>query len=124
MVRWLALLVLTACTASPPVPPPVPGVYRLISIDGAEFTARATLSFPAPDQIAGSAPCNAYSGTLASTLPAFSAATLTSTEMGCDDLPAEAVFFAALSAMTRADVTPSMVRLSNPAGRSMIFVQP
>lgn len=123
MVRLFALLALTACAASPPVLP-APGIYRLISIDGEAFPVRATISFPAADQIAGSAPCNSYSGTLPAALPAFSAVSLTSTEMGCDDLPAEAVFFAALSAMTRADVTPSMVSFSNLAGHNMIFVQP
>ena len=123
MVRLFALLVLTACVAVPPAPSAL-GLYRLVSIDGTPFAARATISFPSARQVVGSAPCNSYSGDLSAPLPAFSAATLTSTELACDDLPAEAVFFAALSAMTQADVSVTMVKLSNATGRSMVFVRP
>ena len=123
MVRLFALLVLTACVAVPPAPS-APGLYRLVSIDGTAFAARATISFPAPGQFAGSAPCNSYSGEFTGPPPALSAATLTSTEIACDDLPDEAVFFAALSAMTLADVSVTMVKLSNATGRSMVFVRP
>lgn len=122
MFRLLALLVLTACAATPPVPD-APVSYRLVSIDGTAFAARATISFVGLGQFAGSAPCNSYSGELSAPLPAFSAARLTSTEMGCDDLPAEMIFFAALSTMNRADITGPTLRLSDPDGHRMEFVQ-
>lgn len=121
MRRLIALFALTACVASPPV---AEGRYSLISIDGVAFSARATIDLSTPGQVSGNAPCNSFSGVLAAPLPAFDASTITSTEMACDDLPAEGQFFAALTAMTRAEVSDTRIVLSNVAGRSMIFVQP
>jgi heat shock protein HslJ len=122
MIRLFALLALTACTAAPTVPD-APVSYRLVNIDGTAFAARATISFMGLGQFAGSAPCNSYSGELLEPLPAFTSSRLTSTEMACEDLPAETVFFAALATMNRADITGPRLRLSDPAGRSMEFVQ-
>ena len=117
----IACLALAACARAPVAEPLV---YRLISLDGAPFAARATISFTQDGQIAGAAPCNSYGGVQVGRLPDFSASGLISTEMACQDLPAETAFFAALADMTRAEVTGQSVTLSNPAGRGMVFVYP
>ena len=44
-----------------------------------------------------------------------------STEMACDALAAEAVFFAALGQMTVAELSGDRLTLSNAAGRIMVF---
>lgn len=135
MRKLIALMALTACMQAPagpvsnpvsnPVPDPVPeGAYRLISVNAAPFPARATISFATPGMVSGQAPCNSYSGSLTATLPQFATDGVMSTEMACDALADEGVFFAALAAMTRADISTAQVILRNPAGGSMVFVQP
>ncbi len=119
----LALLALTACIQTADQPR-ADGIYRLISIDGQPFAARATISFPAPDTVAGNAPCNSYGAQLTASLPQFETDGFISTEIACDALVDEGVFFAALTIMTQATVTAGNVTLTNPAGGRMVFVQP
>ena len=123
MHKLIALLALAACVQAL-AQPVAEGSYRLISIDNAPFAARATISFATPGMVSGNAPCNSYSGPLTAALPQFATSGIMSTEMGCDALADEGVFFASLSAMTRADISPTQIVLSNPAGGSMVFVQP
>ena len=123
MRRLIALLALSACMQAP-APPVATGDYRLVSINAASFTARATISFAAPGVVSGNAPCNSYSGPLTAALPEFATSGIMSTEIGCDALADEGMFFAALAAMTRADISAAQVVLSNSAGDSMVFVQP
>ena len=123
MRRLIALLALSACMQAP-AQPVATGVYRLISINAAPFAARATISFSTPGIVSGNAPCNSYSGALTAALPRFATDGIMSTEMGCDALDAEGLFFTSLAAMTRADISASQVSLSNSAGASMVFVQP
>jgi heat shock protein HslJ len=123
MLRLTALLVLTAC-AAPPLASLAPGSYRLVSINNAPFAARATISFAVDGMVTGNAPCNSYSGALTAALPRFATNGITSTEIGCDALADEAVFFTSLAAMTLAAVSERQVVLSNSAGDRMVFVQP
>ncbi len=123
MRRLIALLALTACMQAP-AQPVATGVYRLISINSTAFSARATISFATPGQVSGNAPCNSYSGALTAALPRFATSGIMSTEIGCDALADEAVFFSALSSMTQADISATQVTLSNPTGGSMVFIQP
>lgn len=123
MRKLIALLALAACVQAP-APPVTEGVYRLISIDNAPFPARATISFATAGMVSGNAPCNSYSGALTATLPQFTTSGISATEMGCDALADEGVFFVALATMTRADISAAQVVLSNAAGGSMVFIQP
>ena len=45
------------------------------------------------------------------------------TAMACDDLPAEAAFFAALQQMTMAVLADQGLALTGPAGQSMVFAR-
>jgi heat shock protein HslJ len=112
------LLLLTACAA----PAPPVQTYALAYIDDAPFGSRATIRFSDDNGIEGQAPCNSYSARLTAPLPAFAPGGITATEMGCDALPAEFVFFDTLSQMTSADITDSGLTLRNQSGRTMIFV--
>ena len=96
--------------------------YVLVSIDGAPFPARATISFPGPLQVRGNGPCNSYRGGRSVPLPGFGTTALAVTRRACPDLRAEGAFFAALAAMTAAEVDGTTLILSAPGiGRSMVF---
>lgn len=125
MRHLLTLLLIAGCVQMPVAGQVVPGTtFRLVSIDDVAFAAPATIRFDGTDGFAGTAPCNSYSGQFVGPLPQFAAARFTATEMACDDLPAEMAFFAALTQMTRVEVTAATLILVNDAGRRMVFVQP
>ncbi|WP_323765059.1 META domain-containing protein [Marinovum sp.] len=96
--------------------------WRLDRLDGAPFTARATLSFPAEGVIAGQGPCNSFSGQQTEPYPWFGTGPLRTTRRACPELAAEQAFLAALRAMSLAEVQGDTLILSNDAGREMIFV--
>ncbi len=96
-------------------------VFSLAYLDDGPFAPRATIRFVAPDQIEGQAPCNRFGARLNAPLPAFAPAGITSTEMACDALAAEAVFFEALAEMTSAEIVGDTLTLRSPEGRIMVF---
>lgn len=95
--------------------------WVLISIDGAPYPARATLTFPEEGKIAGNAPCNSYFGAQSAPYPWFEAPNIASTKRACPDLAAETEYFKALSQMTISEVSETTLILSNDAKRTMIF---
>lgn len=96
-------------------------LWRLTELNGQAFSARATLSFPKPDQITGRAPCNRFFGPLNADYPEFEASRLASTKMACPDLTHEAHFLGALSRMERAERTADHLILTNGKGEEMRF---
>ena len=118
------LLLATACSGDETVRAygAADRVWTLASLDGQPFAATATLTFPEPGQIAGQAPCNRYSGAMKAPYPWFDAGPLAATRMACPDLQAETAFFAALDAMTQAEVLDDTLVLSTDDGREMVFI--
>lgn len=100
---------------------PTARIWVLQSLDGAQFAARATLGFPNRGRIEGSAPCNRYSATMESALPAFTVGPILSTRRACPDLALETAYFKALDAMERAEGTATTLTLIGPDGRDMVF---
>lgn len=98
--------------------------WRLTEIDGAAYGASATLSFDGAGRISGEAPCNRYSGRMAAPYPWFEATAVVATRRACPDIAAEAAFFAALEAMSLAEVSGGTLILSTPEGRQMVFTRP
>jgi len=96
-------------------------VWRLKELDGAPFSARATLTFPKRGRIAGEGPCNGYGGDMTAPYPWFDAERLISTEMACPGLLQEQAFFAALNAVTIAEVLGDTLILTGEGGREMVF---
>lgn len=96
-------------------------VWTLTELDGAPFTARATLEFPEDDRITGQAPCNRYFSVNSVPYPWFKAGPIGSTKMACPDMVTEAQFFAALGVMTLSEVAGNVLILSTPEGREMVF---
>ena len=95
--------------------------WRLSQIDGAPFSAAATLEFPAPGKIAGQAPCNAYRAETTAPYPWFDTTGLSSTRKVYPELLEETRFLEALQTMGEAEVTGDVLILRNGSGREMLF---
>ncbi len=95
--------------------------WQLSELNGARFTARATLEFPEPGELVGQAPCNRYFGTQNAPYPWFKAENIGATRMACPDLGQEQVFLQALTNMTQAEVQGQTLILSNEDGGEMVF---
>jgi heat shock protein HslJ len=122
-------LTLSACTtvaANGTVPAEYLAIeWRLTSLDGQPFPAGATIDLSEPGRISGQGPCNRFFASYDGPLPDFRPGAIGATRMACPDLGAEAALFAALSAMTRAEVTgPVTLTLTGPEGRRMEFTRP
>jgi len=121
---WLlALLLAGACTGDETLTAYGASgkLWRLSSIDGAAFTAPVSLSFPKPGTIAGQAPCNRFQGRQTAPYPWFTVASLAATRSACPELRAESAFLQALQEMTLAEISGSVLILSNGQGREMLF---
>lgn len=97
--------------------------WTLVSLDGADFTARATLRLEEAGKLAGQAPCNRYFGQVTGTLPEFRPGAIGSTRMACDDLKLEGDYFTALQAVDRLTHTEAELHLSG-GGHVLIFRRP
>ena len=95
--------------------------YRLEELDGAPFDADATIAFPEQGRIAGAGPCNAYSAAQTAPYPWFDVQGIAATKRACAALDAETRFFAALAAMSLAEVQGDILILSDDSGRDMVF---
>ena len=66
--------------------------WVLRELDTTEFTARATMEFPAEGRMSGSAPCNSYTAEMSVPYPWFEAGPIAATRRACPDLDAETAF--------------------------------
>lgn len=98
--------------------------WRLVTLDGAAFGARATLGFPEEGVVAGEGPCNTYRGTQSAPYPWFDAGRISTTRRACPELEAEARFLDALAEMTLVEVAGDTLILSTDSGREMVFRAP
>lgn len=120
LLPLLVCLPLTACKADDAVP--APGmVWELKKLDGALFSAAATISFPEPGVVAGKAPCNSYRGAQVGTMPAFATEGIAATRRACADLALESAFFQSLDRMRHIAITGKTLTLSDGQGGEMMF---
>lgn len=96
--------------------------YRLQSIDGDDFTARATIAFPEEGKVTGDAPCNSWSAEQSVPYPWFELGPIAVTRRACPELADETVFFEALGQMSLAEVLGGTLILTNDDGREMLFL--
>lgn len=127
-MRYLALpafVLLAACAGDETLHAYGAGgkTWALTTMNGLPYPAEATLEFPKPGQITGTAPCNQYSATQTVPYPWFKIGPIAATRMACAELPAEQAYFAALGAMTLSEVSGDLLILSNDAGQEMVFNQ-
>ena len=95
--------------------------WRLIELNSEPFTTDATLRFPEQGRITGAGPCNNFTATQSAPYPWIEIGPIAATRRACPELDAEATFFAALGAMTLAEVSGPVLILSNDAGAEMVF---
>jgi len=95
--------------------------WTLVEMQGAPFTATATMQFPQAGVITGMAPCNSYRAALTVPYPWFNSGPIAATRRACPDLAAEAAFFKALEAATLAEVRGDILILSDETDVLLIF---
>lgn len=119
----LALLAVAACGPDETISgyADTQAIYHLVSLDGAPFSARATIRFPEKGIASGQGPCNAYSATQNTYYPWFELGPIQSTRRACPELEAEGQFFSALQTMTLSEVSGDVLLLTGEGGREMTF---
>jgi heat shock protein HslJ len=117
-----ARLFVSLCLCAAPATAQDAVVWQLTHLNGAAFTARATLTYLPDGTVQGQGPCNTYAGQLVAPPPAWALGPLRTTRIACDDLQAETAFFAAMAAMTAVNQTTDRLTLSGPDGAVMVFV--
>lgn len=95
--------------------------WVLQEIDGAGFTASATIRFPSEGAVTGMAPCNGFSASQTAPYPWFTLTAIRATRVACLELDQEQAFFAALNGMTLAEISGDVLILSDDTGREMVF---
>ncbi|WP_366140313.1 META domain-containing protein [uncultured Roseobacter sp.] len=95
--------------------------WQLTELDGAAISYTASLRFPEPGRIAGTAPCNSFNGAMTVPYPWFEARDLVVTRRACPALTEETAYLSALTEMTLSEVLGDTLILSTPEGRSMVF---
>lgn len=118
-----ARLATLICLLATPAAAQDPTTWRLVSLNGEGFAARATLSYLPDGTLQGEGPCNGYGGQLAALPPEWSLGPIRATRMACDALDAETAFFTALSTMTNAAETADILTLTAPDGTTMVFAR-
>lgn len=104
------------------IPAAYQGTWSLNDIDRAPFYGGATLVMTGPGAFAGQAPCNAYSGSAAGTLPAFEVTQIRATRMSCQMLEMEHQYFAVLNGVVTAQLVGADLYLSTVNGVKLHFV--
>ena len=117
-----ALLALVACADETSSGYSTPGAeYHLREINGTEFVATATITFPEKGQISGQAPCNSWSADQPAPYPWFTPGPIAATEIACNNLDQEIRFFETLSTMNLIEFSGPILLLSGDSGEKMLF---
>ena len=126
MRALFTLLALAACNSDETLTAYADGVtvFALETLNGAPFTARATIDISEPGRVTGQAPCNRYFAAQTAPYPWFKLGPVGATKMACPDLNQEGAFLRALSQMTLSEIAGSTLILSNDAGQEMVFQAP
>jgi heat shock protein HslJ len=98
--------------------------FQLVEINGAKFTATATLSFPEQGRISGQAPCNSYNATQTAPYPWFELGPIRATLSTCPEMAEENEFFETLTRMTLIETLADVVILRNDEAEEMLFRVP
>lgn len=96
-------------------------VWSVVELDSRPFDQTATLTFPEPGRISGTAPCNSYSASMTAPYPWFQADAIVVTKLSCPDIGAETAYLTALAEMTQSEVSGDVLILSNAQKREIVF---
>mgnify|MGYP001803659394 CR=1 FL=1 len=95
--------------------------WQLSELNGAPYSARATVVFEPGGPLSGQAACNRYSATNTVPYPWFEIGPIAATRMACPELEAETAYFNALGAMTQSEVRDDTLFLRNDDGGELVF---
>lgn len=123
MTHLLPALTLCAAACTPALATGIGGEWTLVGIEGSRAPAAATIVFATDGSVSGKAPCNRYFGSYSGELPGIALSALGATRMACEALEAEAAYFAALQAVTHAEVAEEHLFLIGPEGRVLEFAR-
>lgn len=96
--------------------------WKLVELNGVQFSDRATLVFGEDGQVSGQAPCNRFNFTNGLPYPWFETGPVAATKMACPNLKAESAYFESLSAMTRVVLSDGKMVMANDEGGEMVFI--
>lgn len=100
---------------------PHDGVYALVSLNGADFAAKATIDLRTAGNISGQAPCNSYNASQSAPYPWITLGPIAATRRACPDLADESRYLEALAAMTQVEASGDTLILSNDDGTELVF---
>lgn len=96
-------------------------LWTLETLSGAPFPAKATLTFPARNMVAGTGPCNSFHSTNVTPYPWIAFGPIAATRRACPDLAAEQLYFNALAQATIAVIDGNTLTLSNEDTDLLVF---
>lgn len=96
-------------------------VWRLTELNGSRVSGSATLEFAEDQTMRGTGPCNLFSAKVTAPYPWFELSPILSTRRACPDLALETELLNLLPQLSQAEVSGSVLVLSNEAGQRAIF---
>lgn len=96
-------------------------IYELEEIAGVPFEAMATIVFPDQGRAEGRAPCNRWFAAQSAPYPWIDLGPIGATKRACPDLEAEVQFFKFLESASLAEVSGSVLILTDEDGQSAVF---
>lgn len=95
--------------------------WRLVQLNGAEFTPLARFNIAIDNRMAGKAPCNTFVGTVEGDASSFKIGPIAATRMACDNLDAETTFFQGLESANSARLDGETLIFTGEGGLEMVF---
>ena len=124
MKYLFALLILAGCVADETLSAfaPTDAEYHLQTMNGKRVTYKVTMVVSKDGQIKGQAPCNSYATATTVPYPWFEVLGIIATRKACPQLPQEAEYFRTLKSMTLAEVSGTVLLLTNDNNNSLTFM--
>lgn len=116
-------LILTAACVAPATSGGIEGTWHLVGLDFQPAPAALSITFDTSGGFTGQAPCNRFFGKVSGKMPAISLGDIGATEMACNDLVIEGLYFEALTAMQSAEISAGHLFFSGPEGRVIEFTR-
>lgn len=91
-------------------------IWHLVELGEAPVATKATLRFPAPGDVRGRGPCNAFSARQTAPYPWISLEQMIITEVACPELALEGRYIRALTAAQIVEVSGDVLILSDESG--------
>ncbi|MGC1503264.1 MAG: META domain-containing protein [Sulfitobacter sp.] len=95
--------------------------WHLVTLNGTDFDAGVTLSFPTRNRITSQAPCNRYHTRNSAPYPWIEVGPIAAARRACPALQTEQAYFKALQAVNVAVIEGTTLTLSNEVRPLLVF---